>query len=163
MNSNKVIKSSVEDLVPIPSESEGTLMIRDIDYIKASPPDSKLVSLQEVKEDILREKLLNINLFIAKIEALNDNPTLDCMLKSPSLFPILVEDNDSFFEKFGTSLSYSDNFLPEFKTFSYHTEETSGGSTTTHADNSLSEYDLFLFEIKPDQGELTSIVMEDIL
>nr|GFB26949.1 hypothetical protein [Tanacetum cinerariifolium] len=42
-------------------------------------------------------------------------------------------------------------------------EETSSGSTTTHADNSLLEYDSFLFEIDPDQGELTSIVMKDIL
>nr|GEZ62387.1 hypothetical protein [Tanacetum cinerariifolium] len=42
-------------------------------------------------------------------------------------------------------------------------EETSSGSTTTHADNYLPEYDSFLFEIEPDQGELTSVVMEDIL
>ncbi|GKD26788.1 hypothetical protein Tco_1233002 [Tanacetum coccineum] len=39
---------------------------------------------------------------------------------------------------------------------------TSSGSTTTHSDNSLPEYDSFLFEIEPDQGELTSVVMEDI-
>nr|GEY09155.1 hypothetical protein [Tanacetum cinerariifolium] len=44
-----------------------------------------------------------------------------------------------------------------------HTEETSSGSTTTHADNSLSEYDSFLFEIEPDQGELSSVAMEAIL
>ncbi|GJY74157.1 hypothetical protein Tco_0478588 [Tanacetum coccineum] len=37
------------------------------------------------------------------------------------------------------------------------------GSTTTHADNSLPEYDSFHFEIELDQGELTSVVMEDIL
>nr|GEZ03884.1 hypothetical protein [Tanacetum cinerariifolium] len=42
-------------------------------------------------------------------------------------------------------------------------EETSSGSTTTHADNSLPKYDSFLFKIKLDQGELTSVVMEDIL
>nr|GEV23040.1 hypothetical protein [Tanacetum cinerariifolium] len=39
----------------------------------------------------------------------------------------------------------------------------SSGSTTTHADNSLPEYDSFLFEIEPDQGELTSVVMKDNL
>ncbi|GJZ80439.1 hypothetical protein Tco_0645433 [Tanacetum coccineum] len=44
-----------------------------------------------------------------------------------------------------------------------HTEETSSGGTTTHSDNSLHKYDSFLFEIEPDQGELTSVVMEDIL
>ncbi|GJV13459.1 hypothetical protein Tco_1355000 [Tanacetum coccineum] len=65
----------------------------DIDYVEASPPDSELVSLEVVeivipevggidtdilltiKDDILREKLLNVNLLIAKIEALKDNPT----------------------------------------------------------------------------------------
>ncbi|GKD47688.1 hypothetical protein Tco_1276664 [Tanacetum coccineum] len=111
----------------------------DIDYVQASPPDSEL------------------------IEYLNNNPTPDCVLKSSSPFPIPVKNSDSFFEKSNTSLSYSDNSLTEFKTFSDHTEETSSGSTTTHADNSLPEYDSFLFEIEPDQGELTSIVMEDIL
>nr|GEU84401.1 hypothetical protein [Tanacetum cinerariifolium] len=59
-----------------------------IDYVEASPLDSKLVSLEEVKDDILREILLNINLLIAKIESLNDNPTPDCVLKYPSLFSI---------------------------------------------------------------------------
>ncbi|GJR54355.1 hypothetical protein Tco_1404876 [Tanacetum coccineum] len=199
--SDEVIKSSVEELVPIPSESKGISddtcdvpfcvnsppldilndhfeifsdfiddctssdddSFEDIDYVKASPPDSKLVSLEEVKDDILHEKLLNINLLIAKIEFLNDNPTPDCVLKSPSLFPILVMDIDSFFEKSDTSLSYSDNSLPEFETFSHHTEETSSGSTTTHSDNCLPEYGSFLFEIETDQGELTSIVMEGIL
>ncbi|GKG12060.1 hypothetical protein Tco_0346297, partial [Tanacetum coccineum] len=100
-------------------------------------------------------------LLIAKIESLKDNATPDCVLKSS--FPIPIEDNDSFFEKSDTSLSYLDNFLPEFETFSDHTKETSSGSTTTHVDNSLPEYDSFLFEIEPDQGELTSVVMEDSL
>ncbi|GJZ00466.1 hypothetical protein Tco_0517895 [Tanacetum coccineum] len=135
----------------------------NIDYVEASPPDSEPVSLKEVKDDILREKLLNIYLLIAKIESLNDNPTPDCMLKSPSTFPIPVEDSDSLFKKFDTSLSYSDNSLPEFDTFMDHTEKTSSSSTTTHADNSLPEYDSFLFETESDLGELTSVVIENIL
>ncbi|GJY26703.1 hypothetical protein Tco_0401429 [Tanacetum coccineum] len=101
--SDEVIKSSVEDLVPIPIESEGISdntcdvpfcdntppldvlndhfeifsdfnndctssdddSFEDIDYIEASPPDFELVSLEEEKDDILHEKLLNINLLIA--------------------------------------------------------------------------------------------------
>ncbi|GJR45174.1 hypothetical protein Tco_1313277 [Tanacetum coccineum] len=47
----------------------------DIDYVEASPPDSELVSIEEVEDDILRAKLSNIYLLIAKIESLNDNPT----------------------------------------------------------------------------------------
>nr|GEU34218.1 putative reverse transcriptase domain-containing protein [Tanacetum cinerariifolium] len=84
----------------------------DINYVEASPLDSELVSLEEVKDEILRVKFLNIHLLIAKIESLNNNPTPDCMLKSPS---------SSF-------LSYTDNSSSEFETFSYHTEETSSGS-----------------------------------
>nr|GFA88997.1 hypothetical protein [Tanacetum cinerariifolium] len=118
----------------------------DIDYAEASPPDFELVSLGEVKDEILRAKLLNIHLLIAKIESLNNNPTPDCVLKSPS---------SSF-------ISYTDNSSPEFETFSDHTEETSSGSNTTHANNSLLEYDSFLFEVEPDQGELDSVVMNNI-
>nr|GEZ08365.1 hypothetical protein [Tanacetum cinerariifolium] len=176
---DEVIKSSVENLVPIPSESEGIFYdtcnvpfcdnsppiyvlndhfeifsdfhddctlcdddsFEDIDYVEALPLDYELVSLEEVKDDILREKLLNINLLIAKIESLNDNPTPNYVLKSPSLFPIPVEDSDSFIENPDTSLSYSNNSLPEFEAFSNHMEEMSSGSTTTHADISLLEYD----------------------
>ncbi|GJS94414.1 hypothetical protein Tco_0801382, partial [Tanacetum coccineum] len=103
IKSDKVTKSSVEDLVPIPSKSKGISIdtcdvpscdnslpldvlndhfeifsdfnndctssdddsFEDIDYVEASLPDSELVSLEEVKEDILHEKLLNINLPIA--------------------------------------------------------------------------------------------------
>nr|GEU62709.1 hypothetical protein [Tanacetum cinerariifolium] len=168
IESDEVIKSSIEDLVSIPSESEGISddtcdvpfcdnsppldvlnnhfelfsnfnndctssdddSFEDINYVEASPLDSELVSLEEVKDDIPREKLLTINLLISK----NDNPIPDCCL---SLLPHFLSPD--------------------------HTKETSSGSTTTHADNSLPEYDLFLFEIEPDQGELTSVVMEDIL
>nr|GEU51958.1 hypothetical protein [Tanacetum cinerariifolium] len=130
--SDEVIKSRVEDLVPI---------------------------LKEVKDDDLRKKLMNINLLIAKIKSLNENPTSDHVLKSLSPFLIPIEDIDSLLEKSDTSLSYSDNSLPEFETFSNHTEEMNSGSTTTHADYSLSKYDSFLFEIEPDQGMLTSVVI----
>nr|GEX31360.1 reverse transcriptase domain-containing protein [Tanacetum cinerariifolium] len=86
----------------------------------------------------------------------------DQVLKPFFPSPILVEDSESFLEKSDTSLSYSDISLPEFKIF-YHTEETNSSSNHTHADYSLSKYDSFLFEIEPDQGKLTSIVMKDHL
>ncbi|GJU07843.1 hypothetical protein Tco_1124273 [Tanacetum coccineum] len=85
------------------------------------------------------------------------NPTPDRVLKSPSLFPIPVVDSDAFLEESDTSLTHLDNSLPEFKTSSNHTEETRSGSTTIHANYSLPEYDLFLFEIEPDQEGLISI------
>ncbi|GJR51430.1 hypothetical protein Tco_1401951 [Tanacetum coccineum] len=81
-------------------------------------------------------------------EGASDNPTPDYVFKSPSSFPIPVVDSDSFFEKSDTSLSQLDNSLPEFKTFSNYTKETRSGSTTTHANYSLHEYDSFLFEFE---------------
>nr|GEZ05033.1 hypothetical protein [Tanacetum cinerariifolium] len=144
----------------------------DIEYVEATHPDSELVSLEEendvyleekefdlenilqIQDVILHEKLLSINRLIADIEFLNNNPTPDHVLKSSFSFPI--------FEKSDNSLSYSDNSLPEFETFSDHTEDTRSGSTTAHANNSLLEYDSFCFEIEPDQGRLTSVVMKDI-
>ncbi|GJT21173.1 hypothetical protein Tco_0891110 [Tanacetum coccineum] len=115
----------------------------DIDYVEASPPDSELVNLEEVKDDIFREKLLNINLLIAKIESLNDNPSPDCVPKSPSPSPILLS--------LIRIILYLNSRLLAIK------------RKRRHADNSLPEYDLFLFETEPDQGELTSVVMEDML
>nr|GEY03161.1 RNA-directed DNA polymerase, eukaryota, reverse transcriptase zinc-binding domain protein [Tanacetum cinerariifolium] len=191
--SDEFIKSSVENLILIPSESKGipdntcdvpfhdnsppldvskdqfedfsdsndkfsspdddSFSIDNIEYVEASPPDSELVSsdvmeivipevggidvdiLLTIKDDILREKLLNINLLIANIEALNDNPTSssDFMTKSSST------SLNSFLEETNTF----DNSLPEFETFYFDVEEISSGSTTTRSDISLPEYEAF--------------------
>nr|GFC45569.1 hypothetical protein [Tanacetum cinerariifolium] len=191
--SDEFIKSGVENLIPIPSESEGipehvcdvpshdnsspldvskdqfedcsesnkefssidddSFSIDDIDYVEASPPDSELVSsevmeivipevggidddiLLTIKDDVLLEKLLNVNLLIAKIEALNANPTpsFDCKTKSSSTsLNSLLEETNTF-----------DNSLPEFETFCFDVEEISSGSTTTHPDISLPKYEVF--------------------
>ncbi|GKE85725.1 hypothetical protein Tco_1559467 [Tanacetum coccineum] len=177
MESDEEIKSSVEDLVPIPSESEDTSIVyspkidslleefaSELAPINQIPPgiheadfdpeeDIRLIDLEEVKDfdpedgeidtdilltikdDILREKLLNINLLIAKIEALKDNPTLstDSVLKSPSSFP------NSFLEETDTS----DNSLPESEIFCFDMEEKSSGNPTSHSYLSLSDYEAF--------------------
>nr|GEX61247.1 hypothetical protein [Tanacetum cinerariifolium] len=160
IESEEFIKSCVESLVPIPSESEGISdNMCDVPFhdnsppLDASPPDYELVSsevmeivipivggidddiLLTFKDDILREKLLDINLLIANIEALNDNPTpsSDFMTKSPSTslnFPL--EETNTF-----------DNSLLELETFCFDLEEISSGSTTTRSDNSLLEYEAF--------------------
>nr|GFB84430.1 hypothetical protein [Tanacetum cinerariifolium] len=186
--SDEVIKSSVEDLVPIPSESEGipehmcdvpfhdnsppldvsndqiedfsesnnevssidddSFSIYKIDYVEASPPDFELVSsevmeivipkVEEIEDDNLREKLLNVHLLIANIKALKDNPTqsFDCKTKFSST------SLNSFLEETGTF----HNSLPKFENFYFDLGEISSGSTTTHSDISLSEYDSFIFK-----------------
>ncbi|GKD90925.1 hypothetical protein Tco_1366432, partial [Tanacetum coccineum] len=122
----------------------------NIEYVEAS-----LLNL-EYDNVILREKLLNVHRLITNIESLKNNPTSDYVLKSP----ISVTDSGSFFEESDTFLSHLDNSLPEFETFSDHTEETRSGNLTSHADISLPEYDSFHFEIEPDQSDLSRIVME---
>nr|GFC57017.1 hypothetical protein [Tanacetum cinerariifolium] len=135
MESDEVIKSSVENLDFSFSNDDSTSIdddsfsIDDIEYVEASLPDSELVSLEVmeivilevggidadihliIKDDILREKLLNVNLLIAKIKALKDNPTSysDFMKKSSSTsFNFLLEETNTF-----------DNSLPESETFCF--------------------------------------------
>nr|GEV89071.1 hypothetical protein [Tanacetum cinerariifolium] len=198
---HEIIKSGVEELVPILSENEVTSKdkrdcdvpisknspicnnhskiffdskndddissddndFEDIEYVEASLPDPEIVRVEEenvvhqeeeevdledvfqIQDMVLREKLLSITRLIANIKSLNDNPTPDRVLNS-----------------FESDNSLSDNFSPEFKTFYDHTEETRSGNTTTHADDSLLEYDSFCFKIEPDQERLINVMKNDI-
>ncbi|GJY57709.1 hypothetical protein Tco_0457601 [Tanacetum coccineum] len=86
--------------------------------------------------------------------ALKDNPTpsSDFVTKSPST------SSNFFFEETNTF----DNSLPQFETFKFlndHTKEMSSGSTTTHADISLLEYDSFHLDSEPDSGDFTMDVV----
>nr|GEV06152.1 hypothetical protein [Tanacetum cinerariifolium] len=208
--SDEFIKSSVENLIPILSESEGIpKKMCDMPFndnsppVDASHPNSKLVSsevmeivisevgwidddiLLTIKDDILREKLLNVNLLVAKIEALNanPNPSFDCMTKSSSTsLNSLLEETNTF-----------DNSLPAFETLCF---DISSDSPTTHSDSPLYEsfifdllinpfppaersdfdkftvelipiisppaYDCFLFKVKPNWRDFTKDVVEDI-
>ncbi|GJS04965.1 hypothetical protein Tco_0321473 [Tanacetum coccineum] len=85
----------------------------DIDYIEASPPDSELVSLEEVKEDILHEKLLNINLLIACDLPSSDDfsPISIFKEKSVTFSNPLFDSNDDF--TFSDDESLSDEDVPE--------------------------------------------------
>nr|GFB65900.1 hypothetical protein [Tanacetum cinerariifolium] len=170
MESDEVIKSSVEDLVPIPSEFEGILdtmcdvhlvnnptpheakdyfeiVINSNDDISSSDEDSLYNENieyvegsphEEIEDDNLREKLLNVHLLIANIEALKENPTPSSKLltKSSSTSP------KSFLEETNTF----HNSLPEFENFCFDLEKISSGSTTTHYDISLSDYEAFYFD-----------------
>nr|GEZ85662.1 hypothetical protein [Tanacetum cinerariifolium] len=211
--SDELIKSSVEDLVPIPNQFEDffesndefsstdndSFSIDNIDYVEASPPDSELISsevieivipevgridddiLLTIKDDILCEKLLNVNLLITKIEAFNDNPTpsSDCKTKSSSTsLNSLLEETNTFhnsfpeFENFyfdleeissGCTTTNSDISLLDYEAFYFdddHIKEISSGSTTTHSDISLSEYDSFIFDFTHEEfaDELAHII-----
>nr|GEU99835.1 hypothetical protein [Tanacetum cinerariifolium] len=192
--SDEVIKSSVEDLVPIPSESEGipdtmcdvhlvnnptpleakdqfeivinsnddysssdddSLYYENIEYVEASPYDSEFV-----------------NLLVAEIEALKDNPTpsSEFLTKSSSTSPkSVLEEINTFhnswpeFENFcfdleeissGSTTTHPVISLSEYEAYSFyddHIEEISSGSTTTQSDISLPKYDSFIFDLSNDQ------------
>ncbi|GJU90192.1 hypothetical protein Tco_1302615, partial [Tanacetum coccineum] len=158
----------IQDVIPLEAFKEHSETIIDsnddstssdddsyenIDYVDASPPDAEIVSLEVVeivipevggidtdilltiKDDILREKLLNVNLLIANIEALKDNPapSSDVMTKSSSTsLNLFLEETNTF-----------DNSSPESETFCFDLEENSSGSTTTRSDYSLPDYEAF--------------------
>nr|GEY99953.1 hypothetical protein [Tanacetum cinerariifolium] len=125
------------------SNDDDSLYNENIEYVEASPHNSKLVSLEvaeiviskdeETEDDNLHEKLLNVNLLVAKIEALKDNPTpsFEFLTKSSSTSP------KSFLEETNTF----DNSLPEFENFCFDLEEISSGSTTTHSNIYLPDYE----------------------
>nr|GEZ00339.1 hypothetical protein [Tanacetum cinerariifolium] len=72
---------------------------------------------------------------LVPIPTLKDNPTLssDLMTKSSSTsLNSLLEETNTF-----------DNSIPELKTFCFDLEEISSGSTTTHSDIFLPEYEAF--------------------
>nr|GEY96153.1 hypothetical protein [Tanacetum cinerariifolium] len=141
----------------------------DVEYAEASLPDPEIANVEEnvvhqeqeevdleeisqVQDVVLREKLFSINRLIANIESLKDKPTPVCVFNSSTLIPIFEESDNSL----------SDNFSPEFETFCNHTEETRSDNTTTHATDSLPEYDSFCFEIEPNHEKLTNAAMNNI-
>ncbi|GKA16799.1 hypothetical protein Tco_0696636 [Tanacetum coccineum] len=154
------------------SSDNDSLYSDDIDYVEASPPDYELVSLEVVeivipevggidtdilltiKDDILSEKLLNVNLLIAKIEALKENPTpsSNFVTKSSSTsLNFFLEETNTF-----------DNSLPESETFCFNLEKKSSGNPTSYSDLSLPDYEAFFYDSEPDSGNFTMDVVEDI-
>ncbi|GJX38985.1 hypothetical protein Tco_0252288 [Tanacetum coccineum] len=103
----------------------------EVNDVEQEEKEFDLEDILQIQDVILRERLLKISRLITNIESLKDNPN-----------PIPVTDSDSS----DTFLSHSDNSLPEFESFSDHTEETRSGSTTTHANYSLPEYESFHFD-----------------
>ncbi|GKE20178.1 hypothetical protein Tco_1431690 [Tanacetum coccineum] len=103
--------------------------LEEVNEVNQEKEEFDLDDILQIQDVILRKKLLNVSRLISNIESLKDNP-----------IPIVDSDSSE------TYLSFSDNSLPEFKSFSDHTEETRNGSTTTHANYSLPEYESFHFD-----------------
>ncbi|GJY17170.1 hypothetical protein Tco_0388661 [Tanacetum coccineum] len=202
MESDEVIKSSVKDLVPIPSESKGisddicdvpfcdndhfdaefgfidSLLSRDIlitspkidflpeefagelDLIDPILPginedgfdeeEGEIdIDILQIKDEILCEKLLNVNLLIDKIEAFNLTPSIPFMLKYPSSSPIPVVDSDFLIEEVDTFLVPEDLIPPGIES-DFDSEGDIIFLDDLLNDYPIPEYEHFTFDIKPD-------------
>ncbi|GKE15523.1 hypothetical protein Tco_1423100, partial [Tanacetum coccineum] len=192
--SDEVIKSSVENLVPIPSEFEGlSKNICDVpscdnNHFDADSLLSRDIPITSPKIDFLSEEFagelapirpgMNEDEFneeeddcydddtssddddfenIEYVDATSHNSELDSLEEVEDV--ILRDKLSNVYLLISKIEALNDN--PTLSSFSYnsysdHTEETRSGSTTTHANNSLPEYDSFLFEVEPDQEGLTN-------
>nr|GEV39969.1 hypothetical protein [Tanacetum cinerariifolium] len=170
MESDEVIKSSVENLVPIPSEFEGIPdTMCDVHLVNNPTP-------LEAKDHF--EIVINSNDDISSsdddstynenIEYVEASPYNSELSSSTSPKSFLEETNTFYnslpeFENFcfdleeissGSTTTHSDISLLDYEAFYFdddHIEEISSGSTTTHFDISLSEYDSFIFDLSNDQ------------
>nr|GEU30723.1 hypothetical protein [Tanacetum cinerariifolium] len=105
----------------------------DIEYVEASLPDPEIVSVEE--ENGVEEEEVDLE-DVFQIQ--------DVILREKLLSINRLIDNIE---------SLNENPTPD---------QTRSGNTTTHADNSLLEYDSFCFEIEPDQERLINVVKKDI-
>ncbi|GJW23111.1 hypothetical protein Tco_0033733 [Tanacetum coccineum] len=198
-------KSSVENLVPIPSEFKGisedicdvpscdhldaecglinSLLSRDssitypkidflpeefvdeLDFIDPILPGIDEVDFDEedfdeeegendndilqIEDEILREKLLNVNLLVDKIEALKLTPFIPFVIENPSSSPIPVVDSDFLVEEVDTFLVLEDSIPPGIES------DLDSEGDIVFLDNLLNEdpipeYERFTFDIEPD-------------
>ncbi|GKB13704.1 hypothetical protein Tco_0847627 [Tanacetum coccineum] len=195
-------KSSVENLVPIPSDSKGisddicdvlscnndhfdaefglinSLLNRDIsitspkidflpeefageldliDPILPGIDDDDFdeeegeidIDIFQIEDEILREKLLNVNLLIDKIEALNLTPSIPFVLEYPSSSPISVVDSDFLIEEVDTFLVPEDSIPPGIES-DFDSEGDIIFSNDLLNDDPIPEYERFTFDIEPD-------------
>ncbi|GJX76984.1 hypothetical protein Tco_0323795 [Tanacetum coccineum] len=101
------------------------------------------IDILQIEDEILREKLLNVNLLVDKIEALKLTPFIPFVLENPSSSPIpVVEEVDTF-------LVPEDSIPPGIES------DLDSEGDIVFLDNLLNddpipEYERFTFDIEPD-------------
>nr|GEY94458.1 hypothetical protein [Tanacetum cinerariifolium] len=138
--SDEVIKSSVEDLVSIPSDSEGIPdTMCDVHLVNNPTPLEAKDHFEIVinsNDDISSsddDSIYNENIEVSEIVISEDEEIEDDNLREKLLNINLLITNTFH------------NSLPEFENFCFDLEEISSGSTTTHYDMSLPNYEAFYF------------------
>nr|GFA23330.1 hypothetical protein [Tanacetum cinerariifolium] len=146
--SDEFIKSGVKNLISIPSEFEGIPEhMCDVPFHDNSPPlDVSKDQIEDLSES--NEKLSSIDddsFSIDDIDYVEASPP-DSELVSSEVMEVVIPETKSSSTSLNSLLEDTntfDNSLPEFETFCFDVEEISSGSTTTHPDISLPEYEAF--------------------
>ncbi|GJU57386.1 hypothetical protein Tco_1235152 [Tanacetum coccineum] len=136
---NEFIKSSVEDLVLIPSEYEDT---SDSDKECDLPFCDNFVTFSNPLFDANDDECFDSRGNIDEIDIFLE---IDDSFPEYETFCFNIEEKSS-----GSTTTHSDYSLPDYDAFYFdddHIEEKSSGSTTTHSDFSLPEYDSFIFDL----------------
>nr|GEV03967.1 hypothetical protein [Tanacetum cinerariifolium] len=155
--SDEIIKSGVEELVPILSENEVTSEDKkecDVPVCENSPicdDHSEIFSDSNNGDDIVNDD--DDFEDIEYVEASHPDPEIVSVEEENGVEEEEVDLDDVF---------QIQDIVLQFETFCDHTEETRSGNTTTHAHDSLPEYDSFCFEIEPDHERLINVVKNDI-
>ncbi|GKB65750.1 hypothetical protein Tco_0927162 [Tanacetum coccineum] len=91
--------------------------------------------------------------FPIKNNSLSGNPTpsSDYVVESLCLLPTPFGDSDSLLEETDTLLSHFNDSSPDYEAFCFDIREKSSGSTTSHSDLSLLEYESFHFDLSIDR------------
>nr|GFB57994.1 hypothetical protein [Tanacetum cinerariifolium] len=159
--SNEVIKSSVEDLVSIPSESEGIPDTMCDVHLVNNPTALEAKDHFEIvtksKDDIFSSD--DDSLYKENIEYVEASPHESEVVSLEVAEIVIPEDEeikDYNLQKItsGSTTTHSDISLSNYEVFYFdddHIEDISSGSTTTHSDISLSKYDSFIFDLSNDQ------------
>ncbi|GJU35057.1 hypothetical protein Tco_1183411 [Tanacetum coccineum] len=103
----------------------------------------------QIEDEILREKLLNVNLLVDKIEALKLTPFIPFVLENPSSSPVPIVDSDFLVEEVDTFFVLEDSIPPGIES------DLDSEGDIIFLDNLLNEdpileYESFNFDIELD-------------
>ncbi|GKB26318.1 hypothetical protein Tco_0865719 [Tanacetum coccineum] len=139
----------------LPEEFAGELDLIDLilpgideDYFDEEEGEIDIDILQ-IEDEILCEKLLNVNLLIDKIEALNLTPSIPFVFENLYSSPILVMDNDFLIEEVDTFLVLKDS-IPLGIESDFDSEGDIVFLENLLNNDPIPEYERFTFDIEHD-------------
>nr|GEY78789.1 reverse transcriptase domain-containing protein [Tanacetum cinerariifolium] len=146
--SDEFIKSGVETLILIPSESEGIpQQMCDVpshdNYLPLDVSKDQIKDFSESNEEF--SSIDDDSFSIDNIDNVEASPP-DPELVSSEVMEIVIPETKSsstFLNSLLEETNTFDNSLPEFETFCFDVEKISSGSTTTPPDISLPKYEAF--------------------